>query len=85
MYWKLFKKHKRKILEELILKDEEGISIPHFLKSINMQVASNLIAVSWNEISSNYCPIVMEKSYSNCGKRNSSPKTTESSETAPHL
>lgn len=43
--------YKSKILEELILRDEEGVSIPEFLKSINMLTVSNIIATSWNEIS----------------------------------
>jgi len=48
----LKRRYKRKILEELILRDEEGKSIPDFLKSINMLVVSNLIAASWKEIPS---------------------------------
>ncbi len=43
--------YKQKFLEELILRDEEGVSIPEFLKSINMLTVSNVIAASWDEIS----------------------------------
>ena len=38
--------YRRKILEELLFRDEEGVSIPSFLKSINMLKVSNLIASS---------------------------------------
>ena len=37
---------RRKILEELIFRDEEGTTIPDFLKSINMLKVSNLIAAA---------------------------------------
>jgi hypothetical protein len=52
------RRYKRKLLEELVLKDEQGMSILTFLKSINMLRVATLIAVSWNEISSK----IMEKS-----------------------
>ena len=47
----LKRRYRRKILEELLFRDEEGVPIPSFLKSINMLKVSNLIASSWNEIS----------------------------------
>lgn len=42
-YWK-------KILEELVLRDEDGTSIIDFLKGINMLKVTKMIAASWNEI-----------------------------------
>ena len=42
--------YKRKLLEELVLKDEEGISILTFLKSIDMLRVTTLVAASWDEI-----------------------------------
>ena len=44
------RRYKRKLLEELILKDEEGLPILTFLKSINMLRVVTLITASWNEI-----------------------------------
>ncbi len=75
----LKRKYKRKIIEELILRDEEVISIPHFLKSINMQVVSNLIAASWNEISSNIIQLSWRKVIPSMA-RETVLQTTESSE-----
>ena len=46
----LKRRYRRKILEELIFRDEEGTTIPDFLKSINMLKVSNLIAAAWDEI-----------------------------------
>lgn len=37
-------------MEELIFQDEEGTTIPDYLKSINMLKISNLISACWDEI-----------------------------------
>ena len=44
------RRYKIELLEELVLKDEEGIPILTFLKSINMLLVVTLISASWNEI-----------------------------------
>ena len=46
----LKRRYRRKILEELIFQDEEGTTIPDYLKSINMLNVSNLIGACWDEI-----------------------------------
>lgn len=45
------RRYRRKILEELVLRDDEGISIPDYLKSINMLTVTTLISACWDEIS----------------------------------
>ncbi len=44
------RRYKRKILEKLILLDDEGVPILDFLRGINMLQISNIIAVCWDEI-----------------------------------
>ena len=46
----LKRRYRRKILEELVFKDEEGVPILEFLKSLHMLRVSNLIAACWSEI-----------------------------------
>ena len=46
------KRHKKKLLRRLIIKDESGISIVDYLKGINLKVVVDLIHDSWTEISS---------------------------------
>ena len=43
--------YKRKILEELLFQDDEGMSSVQFLKQIDMLKVSTIIAASWDEIS----------------------------------
>ena len=45
------RRYKRKILEELLFQDDEGMSIVQFLKEIDMLKVSTKIAASWDEIS----------------------------------
>ena len=45
------RRYKRKILEELVFQDDEGMHILDFLKQIDMLKVATLIAVSWDEIS----------------------------------
>lgn len=42
--------YRRKLLEKLVLRNDEGISIKDFAKSINMLQVCNLISKSWSEI-----------------------------------
>ena len=44
-------RYKRKILEELVFQDDEGMHILDFLKQIDMLKVATLIAVFWDEIS----------------------------------
>lgn len=46
-------RYRKKILEELDLRDEDGTSIVNFLKGINMLKVAKKIAASWNEIKEN--------------------------------
>ena len=46
----LKRRYRRKILEELIFQDEEGTTIPDYLKRIKMLKVSNLIGACWDEI-----------------------------------
>ena len=45
------RRYKRKILEELLFQNDEGMSIVQFLKQIDMLKVSTIIAASWDEIS----------------------------------
>ena len=44
------RRYRRKILEELVLRDYDGTSIVDFLKGINILKVSRMIAASWDEI-----------------------------------
>ena len=44
------RRYRRKILEELILRDDEGQSIITYLKSIHLLVVSRLVTACWEEI-----------------------------------
>ena len=44
------RRYRKKFLEEFILRDDEGVSIIDFLKSINMLQVVHLIACAWKEI-----------------------------------
>ena len=46
----LKRRYRRKILEELVLQDADGVSILDYLKSINMLRVTTLIAACWNDI-----------------------------------
>ena len=45
------RRYRRKILEELILKDDEGLSMSDYLKSMHMLQVITLVSASWAEIS----------------------------------
>ena len=45
------RRYQRTILEELVLHNSEGKSIPDYLKTINVLKVSTIIAACWNEIS----------------------------------
>ena len=42
--------YKRKLLQRLVIEDDNGASIPQFLKSIDMKVVVELLSESWNLI-----------------------------------
>ena len=42
--------YKRKLLRRLVIEDDNGASIPQFLKSIDMKVVVELLSESWNLI-----------------------------------
>ena len=46
----LKRRYKRKILEELVLYDERGVSVIDFVRGINLLDISHKIAASWEEI-----------------------------------
>jgi hypothetical protein len=46
----LKRRYRRKILEELVLRDDSGGSIIEFLKGIHLLKVSEMIAASWDEI-----------------------------------
>ena len=46
----LKRRYRRKILEELVLQDADGVSILDYLKSINMLRVTTVIAACWDEI-----------------------------------
>ncbi len=45
------RRYRRKILEELVFQDDQGMSIVAFLKKIDMLKVAKIIASSWEEIS----------------------------------
>ena len=42
--------YRRKLLEELLFRDDEGVSIVEYLKSTDMLKVINIVAASWDEI-----------------------------------
>ncbi len=46
------RRYRRKLLEELLFKNDEGVSVIDFRKKIDMLKVVHLIASSWDEISS---------------------------------
>ena len=52
-------RYKKKLLQRLLIEDENGVSLIDFLKSVNMKVVSELIAESWSEIK----PSTLHKSW----------------------
>ena len=46
----LKRRYKKKLLQRLLIEDENGVSLIDFLKSVNMKIVTELIAESWGEI-----------------------------------
>ena len=46
----LKRRYKKKLLQRLLIEDENGVSLIDFLKTVNMKIVSELIAESWSEI-----------------------------------
>ena len=44
--------YKKKLLRQLFIEDENGVSVPQFLKTINMKVVADHVAEAWKEIPS---------------------------------
>ena len=42
--------YKKKLLQRLLIEDENGTSLIDFLKSVNMKIVTELIAESWGKI-----------------------------------
>ena len=48
----LKQRYKKKLLQQLLIEDENGVSVPQFLKTINMKVVADYVAEAWKEIPS---------------------------------
>ncbi len=72
------RRYKRKILEELIFKDTEGVPIPEFLKKINMLRVTTLISASWNEITAKTIQLSWRKILPQCNvtQESEAPEST---------
>ena len=64
---------KKKLLQRLLIEDENGVSLINILKSVNMKVVWELIAESWSEIK----PSTLHKSW---GKILITPVTRQAEE-----
>ena len=57
------RRYKRKILEELIFRDNEGVSILEFLKDLNMLCVSTLVAACRNDIPAKILQLSWRKNF----------------------
>ena len=70
------RRYRKKILEDLVLQNDEGKSITDHLKTINLLKVSTIVAACWNEISANTIRLSWRKIL---------PEVTDPQDVAPEL
>ena len=70
-------RYRQKIFEELIFQDEEGTTIPDYLKSINKLKVSNLIISCWDEIPNKTFQLSWRKIIPSCSEITETPDVAD--------
>ena len=48
----LKQRYKKQLLQQLLIEHDNGVSVPQFLRSINMEIVAEYVAEAWEEIPS---------------------------------